>query len=353
MEKYITLPQSKNILPSRAAVFFDLTNQFNSVSLEAFFKVIEDSFPKILLLTTLFYEQAGTVHHKWADGTWRTLLMKEGVSQGCPLSPIFASLVVSTLLQPLDIKLRERAATRLRNGDPGDDGLGGITHLLGYVDNVSACVPLKDLQFLCNRFTTIGAPLGSFVNPMKTCILTSISGHSPIPDLHHINPTLANTISDTISKYSTRPNDIDILGPPLPAEFITGFRLLGSPAGSPAFAREYFNTQLIDIQTCITTMSNAITDQHTRPRLFSQCLIQKIPHLLGCDVLYHYDTDEPPPDWTNWNGSLTSGTNHIIARFISDTIGVTTLPHHALLIAQLSLSAGELGDFGPPDTCNP
>jgi hypothetical protein len=37
VEKYITLPQSNNILPSRAAVLFDLTNQFNSVSREAFF----------------------------------------------------------------------------------------------------------------------------------------------------------------------------------------------------------------------------------------------------------------------------------------------------------------------------
>jgi hypothetical protein len=249
----------------------------------------------------------------------------------------------STLLQPLYIELRERAATRLRNGDPGDDGLGGITHLLGYVNDVSACVPLKDLQFLCDQFATFGAPLGCFVNPMKTRIFTSTSGHSPIPDLHHINPTLATTISDAISKYSTRPNNFDILGPPLPAELTTGFCLLGSLVGSPAFAREYFNTQLIDIQTCITTMSNAITDRHTKLRLFSQCLIQKIPHLLGCDVLYYYDTDEPPPDWTDWNGPLTSATNHIIARFISDTIGVTTLPHHALLIAQLNLKAGGLG----------
>jgi hypothetical protein len=67
-------------------------------------------------------------------------------------------------------------------------------------------------------------------------------------------------------------NDIDILGPPLPAELTTHFRLLGSPVGSPAFAREYFNTQLIviDIQTCITTtMSTTITDQHTKLRLFS------------------------------------------------------------------------------------
>ena len=223
-----------------------------------------------------------------------------------------------------------------------------ITHLLGYVDDVSACVPLKDLQFLCDRFTTIGAPLGCFVNPIKTRILTSTSGHSPIPDLHHINPTLATTISDAISKYSTRPNDVDILGPPLPAELTTGFRLLGSPVGSPAFAREYFNTQLIDIQTCITTMSNAITDRHTKLRLFSQCLIQKIPHLMGCDVLYHYDTDRPQPDWTDWNGPLTLVTNHIIARFISDTIGVITLPHHALLIAQLSLNADGLGILDPP-----
>ena len=168
VEKYISLPQSTNTLPTRAAVFFDLTNQFNSVSREAFFKVIADSFPEILPLTNLFYEQAGTAHHKWADGTWRTLLMEEGVSQGCPLSPIFASLVVSILpLQPLDIKLRERAATRLQNGDPGDDGFGGITHLLGYADDVSAYIPLEDLQFLCSRFATIGAPLGCFVNPMK------------------------------------------------------------------------------------------------------------------------------------------------------------------------------------------
>ena len=145
-----------------------------------------------------------------------------------------------------------------------NDGFGGITHLLGYVDDVSACVPLDDLQFLCDRFATIGAPLGCFVNPMKTHILTSTSGHSPLPDLHQIDPSLATSISNTISNYSTKPNNIDILGPPLPAELTTGFRLLSSPVGSPAFAREYVNTQLIDIQTCITTMSTAITDLHTK-----------------------------------------------------------------------------------------
>jgi len=84
IEKFIQTPQQTNTLPTRTAVFFDLTNQFNSVSREEFFKVIETSFPEILPLTTLFYQNATTVHHKWNDGTWHTLLMKEGISQGCP-----------------------------------------------------------------------------------------------------------------------------------------------------------------------------------------------------------------------------------------------------------------------------
>jgi len=214
IEKYITHPQSKGSTPTRAAVFFDLTNQFNSVSREAFFDVINESFPEILPLTTLFYDHPGTVHHKWADGTWRTLLMEEGVSQGCPLSPIFASLVIARLLQPLDILLKERAQERLLTGNTGDDGHGGVTHLLGYVDDVSACVPLEDLQFLCDKFNCIGTPLGCFVNPMKTRILTSTSGLSPLPAITTLNPSLAASIQYTINKYSTKPNNIDPNGPP-------------------------------------------------------------------------------------------------------------------------------------------
>jgi hypothetical protein len=56
--KNIYLPPPINRHPTtffRAVVFFDLTNQFNSVSHEAFFKVIVDSFPEILPLATLFY----------------------------------------------------------------------------------------------------------------------------------------------------------------------------------------------------------------------------------------------------------------------------------------------------------
>ena len=110
IERCIDRPQQTQQLPTCAAIFFDLTNQFNSVSHEEFFNVISTSFPELLPLTTLFYENAGTVHHKWDDGSWRTLLMKEGVSQGCPLSPLFASFVIARLLKPIDKLLRQRAS---------------------------------------------------------------------------------------------------------------------------------------------------------------------------------------------------------------------------------------------------
>jgi hypothetical protein len=207
--------------------------------------------------------------------------MEEGVSQGCPLSPIFASLVVACLLKPLDKLLRARAAHRLKNGNPGDDGAGGITHLLGFVDDVSACVFLADLEFLCDHFNTLGKPLGCFINPMKTQIFTSTSGHSPLNTLSILEPTLATSISNTIAKYSLQPNKSNHLAPPIPAELTSGFRLLGSPVGSPTFAREYFNDQLSNVQTKMTLFSEAITDPQTKLRLFSQCLIQKLPHLLA------------------------------------------------------------------------
>jgi hypothetical protein len=82
IEKYIDIPQQTNCLPTRAAIFFDLTNQFNSVAREEFKNVITTSFPELLPLVTLFYDQPNTVHYKWNNGSWHRLLMEEGTSQG-------------------------------------------------------------------------------------------------------------------------------------------------------------------------------------------------------------------------------------------------------------------------------
>jgi hypothetical protein len=72
-----------------------------------FFQLIAKSFPETLPVTTLFYNQAGIVHHKWADGTWRILLMKKSMSQGSSLSPMFASLIVTEILEPVNHLLKQ------------------------------------------------------------------------------------------------------------------------------------------------------------------------------------------------------------------------------------------------------
>ena len=78
--------------------------------------------------------------------------MLEGVNQGCPLSAIFADLVLDRVLRPLDKLLRKRAKARLDRGDLGDDGMGSITNLFVWVDDVCGAIPLVDLKFTCNTF---------------------------------------------------------------------------------------------------------------------------------------------------------------------------------------------------------
>jgi len=128
--------------------------------------------------------------------------MEEGTSQGCPLSPLSASFVVARLLEPIDCLLRERAATRLTNGDTGDDGQGGVSQLLSFVDDISSCVYLPDLHFLCAQVRSCGASIGCFVYPHKTRVLTSCNGTSILPALTTHDPP-AHSISNSISSFST------------------------------------------------------------------------------------------------------------------------------------------------------
>ena len=68
--------------------------------------------------------------------------------------------------------MRERAEDRLIRRDLGDDNHGSITHIFGYLDDVTTLVTLQDLLFFCQSFNEIGTPLGCFLNPGgKTRIL--------------------------------------------------------------------------------------------------------------------------------------------------------------------------------------
>lgn len=80
---YIDTPQCTNHTPTHATVFFDLTNQFNSVSHQEFFDVISSNFPELPPLTMLFYSNPMNVHHtngKMVPGIsfrWRRVHLKD------------------------------------------------------------------------------------------------------------------------------------------------------------------------------------------------------------------------------------------------------------------------------------
>mmetsp|Transcript_12439 Transcript_12439/g.27034 ORF Transcript_12439/g.27034 Transcript_12439/m.27034 type:complete len:146 (+) Transcript_12439:30-467(+) len=126
-------PQSRNEAPTRAAVYFDQKNMFNSVSHEQILHIIKSKYPELLPLATSLYNQPGTVHCRQEDGTWKTISMAVGVNQGCPLSSIFASLVLNEVLHPLNILLKQRTPNRLACHNLGDDSYGSVIHLMAYI----------------------------------------------------------------------------------------------------------------------------------------------------------------------------------------------------------------------------
>ena len=157
--KYIIVPQSKDQAPSRAAVFLDLKNMFNLVKQDKLLEVIHCRYPELSALTNLLYDDAGTAHIQWDDGTWKSLLMEEGVNQGYPLSSIFTAIVLHD--PPLDKSLHQRAEQQILAGNYHNDGDGDITHLLVYIDEDSTAVPLEDLLFFFHEFNRLTEPLGA------------------------------------------------------------------------------------------------------------------------------------------------------------------------------------------------
>jgi hypothetical protein len=136
--------------------------------------------------------------------------------------------VVVRLLQPINNALCQQAAERLANGITHDDGRGGITNLLGFIDDISTVVPLEDLLFLCQQFRDHGLSLGCFINPDKTRILTSTNGTSPISTISSTNTSLASDITEAIATFSTKPNKLNPSQPTPPVELTMDFDYLAS-----------------------------------------------------------------------------------------------------------------------------
>ena len=150
-------------------------------------------------------------------------------------------------------------------------------------------------------------------------ILTSCSGESILPSLASLNPSLAHDVQSAISKYSIEKNKD---GSSTPVELTNGFRLLGTPVGSASFARNFYDEQLKSTNDEAKKLTERIPDLHTRLKLFSQCTINKLPHLLDSDVMHNHSPAFDNDLWYNWNGHLTQGIDTIIQSFLTSLLDI-------------------------------
>ena len=333
-EKYIIGPESRGELPSRADVLLDLVNMFNNISREELLAIIEARYPELVPLADMLYSDAGSVYYRHEDGTWRIISMFEGVNQGCPLSVIFASLVLNAVLRPLQEKLNARAAARLLDNDEGDDGQGSITHIFANVDDTSASVPLVDLKFFFDELEALGVPRGCFNNREKTKIMPTCSGESIIPRLNNINPALAEEVHATITAHSA-------------GESKDGCCLLGRPIGSQDFAIEFLEKKADEVRDAVNTVLANLPDPHTCLRLYTQCLLQKLPHLLGPEVMHTCPAEFPVDEWKKWSGPFTEKIEDMSDSFIANLLSQHNLPRHSTLISEVGAAQGGLGMLSP------
>ena len=232
IEKYINDAEKYNGLPTRSLVSLDIKNMFNAVSRQKLRQILAIEFPELAPFADCLYKEQGQTVIKRKNGTWEWIPVREGFSQGCPMSPVFAGFVLKRILTQVFKDMKSIAIARHKKGEGGDDGQGGVPLIMGFVDDVNALVPTNDVFLFLQLFEKYGNPLGAILNTDKTRILTTTSGKSVVQRL--INSDLeverqaGTSLSKAIHNYSRNKGE--------PIEVTDGLRVLGVPIGSAAFA---------------------------------------------------------------------------------------------------------------------
>ena len=131
-------------------------------------------------------------------------------------------------------------------------------------------------------------------------------------------------------------------------ELTEGFQLLGNPVGSAKFAAEFLTKQIIEsVNLTHDLLTKNLQNNHTKIKLFTQSIINKLPHLLDANVMHNYPIhEEAGKFWHNWKGQLIHGIIKITNKFFRALLHIDkedSFPQYATLIANLNCNKGGLG----------
>ncbi len=192
--------------------------------------------------------------------------------------------------------------------------------------NISAMIHHKDINFYLTELNKLGKAYGCYINPKKTCIITSCNHKSILPELDSTSPNTAQEIQDCLHQYfhSTNKQTGEIIR----EEVTDGFCLLGMPIRSEHFARSFYIDQLKLVQHQCQLLTDHITDRQTWLKIFKTWTVQKLPQLLGSDIMHSLPTDFDPEKWHGWNDpALTKGIDDIIIEsFLTNLTSTNTAP---------------------------
>ncbi|KAL7532243.1 hypothetical protein ACHAWF_004062 [Thalassiosira exigua] len=145
-DRYIAQLEAQGKCSSRCLVRIDIRNMFNAISRRKLLSIIPKKFPQLSAFIHLLYDQDFHMH---------------------------IPLVLKVVLVRLIVLLRRRARQCLSHHNTADDGHGGITSILAYVDDNNALVPIEGVLFYLHTFENWPHPLVQSSTKKKNQILTS------------------------------------------------------------------------------------------------------------------------------------------------------------------------------------
>ena len=85
----------------------------------------------------------------------------------------------------------------------------------------------------------------------------------------------------------------------LPMVVTDGVCLLGQPLGSLTYGCGFYAKKIEENEKDATKLLSVVSDKHTVLRLFAQCTLYKLPHLLGSEVMYLFQ-ETAFERWNEW-----------------------------------------------------